>query len=81
MVNSDGYLKIIDFGTCKQLNSSNEKTFTMIGTPTYMAPQTLSGKGYSFSVDLWSLGIIIYEMMGGCVPFGEDSEDPLEIYK
>jgi serine/threonine protein kinase len=41
----------------------------------------LAGKGYSFPVDLWSLGIVIYEFMAGFVPFGEDAEDPLQIYQ
>jgi cGMP-dependent protein kinase len=61
MVQADGYLKIIDMGTCKifKPNTSN-KTFTIIGTPNYMAPEILSGKGYSYSVDLWSLGIILF---------------------
>ena len=80
MVCKDGYLKLIDLGTCKQLKS-NEKTFTMIGTPNYMAPETLSGKGYSFSADLWSLGIVLYEFMAGFVPYGEDADNPLEIYQ
>jgi len=53
----------------------------MIGTPNYMAPETLAGKGYSFPVDLWSLGIVIFEFMAGFVPFGEDAEDPMEIYQ
>ena len=79
MVCADGYLKLIDLGTCKKLNGT-EKTFTMIGTPNYMAPETLSGKGYSFPVDLWSLGIVLYEFIAGFVPFGEDAEDPMEIY-
>lgn len=80
MVCADGYLKLIDLGTCKKLKG-NEKTFTMIGTPSYMAPETLSGKGYSFYVDLWSLGVVIYEFMAGFVPYGEDAEDPLQIYQ
>lgn len=61
MVDADGYLKIIDMGTCKNLKASNSnKTFTIIGTPHYMAPEVLSGKGYGFSVDLWSLGVMVY---------------------
>lgn len=70
MVCSDGYLKLIDLGTCKKLNG-NEKTFTMIGTPNYMAPETLAGKGYSFPADLWSLGVMLFEFMAGYVPYGE----------
>ena len=72
MVCKDGYLKLIDLGTCKKLNG-NEKTFTMIGTPNYMAPETLAGKGYSFPADLWSLGIMLFEFMAGYVPYGEDA--------
>lgn len=53
----------------------------MIGTPNYMAPETLAGKGYSFPVDLWSLGVMLFEFMAGYVPFGEDAEDPLQIYQ
>lgn len=61
MVQADGYLKIIDMGTCKSLKTSNaNKTYTIIGTPNYMAPEILSGNGYSYSVDLWSLGIILF---------------------
>lgn len=69
MVSSDGYLKLIDLGTCKKLKG-NEKSFTMIGTPNYMAPEIFAGKGYSFAVDLWSLGIVLFEFMAGFVPFG-----------
>lgn len=53
----------------------------MIGTPNYMAPEILAGKGYSFPVDLWSLGIMLFEFMAGYVPYGEEAEDPLQIYQ
>ena len=84
MVTKDGYLKIVDLGTiqsylgtCKRFDSESlHKTFTIIGTPTYMAPEILAGKGYTYNVDLWSLGVIFYEFMAGYVPFGEDAEDP-----
>ena len=46
-----------------------------------MAPEIISGKGYSFSADLWSLGVVLYEFMAGYVPFGEEAEDPYEIYQ
>jgi cGMP-dependent protein kinase len=60
MINKEGYPKLIDMGTCKVLNKSGHRTFTIIGTPTYMAPEVLSGKGYTFSADFWSIGIKIY---------------------
>ena len=77
MVQNDGYLKIIDMGTCKNLkNSASQKTFTIIGTPNYMGPEILSGKGYDYSVDLWSLGVVLFEFLSGYLPFGENCEDP-----
>lgn len=61
MVEKNGYLKLIDMGTAKVLEKEGYyKTRTVIGTPHYMSPETISGKGYSFLVDLWSLGIVIY---------------------
>jgi len=46
-----------------------------------MAPEVISGKGYNYMVDLWSVGICLYEFMCGYVPFGEEAEDPYEIYE
>ena len=45
-----------------------------------MAPEVLLNKGYSFDVDIWSIGIICYEFMCGLVPFGETLDDPFLIY-
>lgn len=78
VVDTTGYLKLIDFGTAKVLKG---RTFTTIGTPHYMAPEVILGKGYGLSVDLWSLGIIAYEFVCGGVPFGEDEDDPFKIYE
>lgn len=74
---------MIDMGTAKILSSKQgmARTYTIIGTPHYMAPEIITGKGYSFMVDLWSLGIVLYEFMCGGVPFAEEAEDPYEIYE
>ena len=80
MVDSKGYIKLIDMGTAKLLNKNNLRTFTMLGTPHYLAPEVLTGKGYSLSVDFWSIGIITYELLCGYFPFGDDSDDPFESY-
>jgi cGMP-dependent protein kinase len=79
MVDINGHMYIIDLGTAKILNKASKhhgRTFTIIGTPHYMAPEVVMGKGYSLSVDLWSVGICLYEFMCGGVPFAEDLEDP-----
>ena len=78
MVCADGYLKLIDMGTCKLMKEktttslNSGKSFTIIGTPNYMAPEIISGKGYSYSADLWALGVLIFELLVGYVPFGSD---------
>ena len=46
-----------------------------------MAPEVMEAKGYSFPVDIWSLGIILYEMTCGTLPFGPNFEDPVKIYQ
>ncbi|KAL4498348.1 hypothetical protein ABPG72_013154 [Tetrahymena utriculariae] len=81
IIDYKGYMKLIDMGTAKFLKGSSGKTFTIIGTPHYMAPEILTGAGYTYSVDLWSIGICLYEFMCGGVPFAEDVEDPYEIYE
>jgi cGMP-dependent protein kinase len=60
MIDENGYQKLIDMGSAKLLMSENDiyKTHTILGTPHYMAPEILSSKGYSFYVDLWSIGIL-----------------------
>jgi cGMP-dependent protein kinase len=68
-------------GTAKFLTGLNGKTFTIIGTPHYMAPEILIGTGYTYSVDLWSVGVCLFEFLCGAVPFAEDLEDPYDIYE
>ena len=78
MVDSNGYLKMIDFGTAKVLT---DYTSTVIGTPHYIAPEILKGKGYSLSCDFWSVGICMYEIFFGMYPFGHFATEVIEIYK
>lgn len=81
MIDKNGILQLIDMGTAKVLNEKNPRTFTILGTPHYMAPEIIQGKGYSFLIDLWALGICMFEFQCGYVPFGEEEEDPYEIYR
>ena len=78
MVDEEGYPKLIDFGTAKIVQG---RTYTMIGTPHYMAPEVIMGKGYGISADYWSLGIMIFEFICGGVPFGENESDSYIIYE
>ncbi len=78
MIDINGYLKIIDFGTSKIIKNY---TSTIIGTPHYIAPEVLKGKGYSLSCDYWSIGVTLYEIYYGQFPFGNEATDILEIYK
>ena len=78
MIDSNGYLKMIDFGTAKVLK---DYTSTIIGTPHYIAPEILQGKGYSLSCDFWSLGICMFEMFYGIYPFGNNANEVIDIYK
>ena len=78
MVDSNGYLKMIDFGTAKVLT---DYTSTVIGTPYYIAPEVLQGKGYSLSCDFWSVGVCMYEIFYGIYPFGNYANEIVDIYK
>ena len=78
MVSIKGYIKIIDFGTVKEIQ---DRTSTIIGTSHYMAPEITKGEGYSFQVDIWSIAICMYEFFCGKLPFGEDYDDPMDIYR
>jgi cGMP-dependent protein kinase len=80
IMDDTGYLKIIDFGIAKDI-TGKDKTNTIIGTYKYMAPEMIKGNGYSFNVDYWAMGIILYEWFYGKVPFGYGIEDPTKIYK
>ena len=78
MIDDNGYLKMIDFGTAKVLK---DYTSTIIGTPHYIAPEILQGKGYSLSCDFWSIGICMFEIFYRMYPFGNSANDVIDIYK
>ncbi|XP_046523748.1 protein kinase C delta type isoform X2 [Equus quagga] len=77
MLDQDGHIKIADFGMCKENIFGEKQASTFCGTPDYIAPEILQGLKYSFSVDWWSFGVLLYEMLIGQSPFHGDDEDEL----
>ncbi|XP_022428573.2 protein kinase C delta type isoform X2 [Delphinapterus leucas] len=77
MLDRDGHIKIADFGMCKENMFGDKQASTFCGTPDYIAPEILQGLKYSFSVDWWSFGVLLYEMLIGQSPFHGDDEDEL----
>jgi protein kinase X len=59
LINDDGYLVLTDFGITKHLKV-DEKTFTVCGSPEYMSPEMIKGKGYNKMTDWWSFGVLVY---------------------
>ena len=78
MINESGYITLIDFNTCREIKDLSS---TLAGTPHYMAPEILIGKGYGLSVDYWSIGVLCFNLYFGYLPFGNGLNDPIEIYK
>jgi protein kinase A len=76
LINGDGYLKLTDFGFSKYVE---RRTYTLCGTPEYLAPEILLNKGHGKPADWWTTEILLYEMLAGIDPFFD--EDPMAIYQ
>lgn len=78
LIDNQGYPKLADFGFAKEVR---DKTFTMCGTPEYLAPEVLTNQGYAQPADCWSLGILLYEMMLGRSPFAGAASDKMRLFQ
>lgn len=76
LLTEKGHIKLVDLGFAKELNTL---TFTLCGTPEYMAPEKLKSIGYDYASDIWSLGILVFEMLKGMPPFYDQA--PQLIYQ
>jgi protein kinase X len=76
LIDVQGYLKLTDFGFAKVIEN---RTYTLCGTPEYLAPEIILNKGHGKAVDWWCLGILVYEMLVGIDPFSDD--EPMAVYQ
>ena len=82
LLDSEGHIKLTDFGLSKIIKEGDPKlAYTICGTPEYLAPEILLAKGYNKSVDWWSLGILLFEMLNGCPPFKTKQSKRLDVNK
>jgi len=80
LLTNEGHICLTDFGLCKEgIERDEDRTGTFCGTPEYLAPEVLRGKGYGKAVDWWSFGSLLYEMLTGLPPFY--SQDVQEMYR
>jgi cGMP-dependent protein kinase len=76
LLDAQGYVKLIDFGTAKKLSGPGARTYTVIGSWHFMAPEVSKRVGYGTEADIWSLGVIFFECVNGYLPFGHNVDDP-----
>ena len=82
LLDKEGHVKLIDFGFAKQLsNIAKDRAFTVCGTPGYTSPEVMLGQCYNYKADIWSIGILICEMIGGFIPFnGKEESSPKKVH-
>lgn len=79
LLDYSGHIALCDFGLCKLDMKDEDRTNTFCGTPEYLAPELLMGNGYTKTVDWWTLGVLLYEMLTGLPPFYDENTN--EMYR
>ncbi|UPX09422.1 Non-specific serine/threonine protein kinase [Ascochyta rabiei] len=77
LIDAEGHLKLVDFGFAKKVE--NRETYTLCGTPEYLAPEVIRNTGHGTAVDWWAFGILVYEFLVGQPPFWD--QNPMKIYE
>ncbi|TNN18516.1 Serine/threonine-protein kinase N2 [Schistosoma japonicum] len=77
LLDSEGFVKMADFGLCKEGMGPDDRTSTFCGTPEFLAPEVLTDSSYTRAVDWWGLGVLIFEMLVGECPFPGESEEEI----
>ncbi|EKM51814.1 uncharacterized protein PHACADRAFT_127719 [Phanerochaete carnosa HHB-10118-sp] len=72
-----GHIALCDFGLCKLNMKDSDTTNTFCGTPEYLAPEILSGQGYNKTIDWWTLGVLLFEMLSGLPPFYDENTEQM----
>ena len=80
-MNSSGVVKLTDFGISRSLENNQIYSKTFVGSRSYMSPERITGKKYSYSSDIWSVGLVIYELATGKEPYGEGDDFLTQITK
>lgn len=80
LVDERGHLRLTDFGLCRaDFKRKRDRAMSFVGSPEYMSPEILLGSGYDYSVDYYTLGVLLYEMLVGLPP--HYNEDKMQMYK
>ena len=78
LIDELGYCRIVDLGFAKVVE---DKTYTLVGTPEYLAPEIIMSKGHTVAADYWAFGVLVYELLVGKSPFYKSGSSQIDMFK